>query len=164
MANVTLKGAEFQTVGDLPAKGNPAPAFELTGQDLGEIKSLDYVGKRLILNIFPSVDTPTCAQSVRTFNEQASALDNTVVVCVSADLPFAQQRFCGTEGLANVVNGSSFRSAFGVDFGVTFRNGPLAGLLSRAVVVLDVDGRVLHAEQVAEIANEPDYAAALAAL
>lgn len=164
MANVTLKGTEFQTVGDLPAKGTPAPAFEFTGQDLSAIKSADFAGKRLILNVFPSVDTPTCAQSVRTFNEQASKLDNTVVVCVSADLPFAQQRFCGTEGLANVVNGSTFRSAFGVDYGVTFRNGPLAGLLSRAVVVLDGGGRVLHAEQVAEIADEPNYEAALAVL
>lgn len=164
MATVTLQGTPFETVADLPPVGSPAPAFQLTRSDLSEVQLDDFAGKRVVLNIFPSVDTPTCAQSVRQFNERASQLDNTVVVCVSADLPFAQARFCGAENLDNVVTGSTFRSSFGEDYGVTFRNGPMAGLMSRAVVVIDESGRVAYVEQVAETADEPDYDKALAAL
>lgn len=164
MATVTLRGAPFETVGDLPPVGTQAPSFQLTANDLSEMKLSDFDGKRVVLNIFPSVDTPTCATSVRKFNEALSKLDNTVVLCVSADLPFAQARFCGAEGLDKVKNASTFRSSFGDDYGVAFRNGPLAGLLSRAVVVLDEHGRILYTEQVAETGNEPDYEAAIAAL
>ncbi len=164
MATVTLQGTPFETVADLPPVGTPAPAFQLTRPDLSEVRLEDFAGKRVVLNIFPSVDTPTCAQSVRQFNERASQLENTVVVCVSADLPFAQARFCGAENLDNVVTGSTFRSSFGEDYGVTFRNGPMAGLMSRAVVVIDGAGRIAYTEQVAETADEPEYDKALAAL
>ena len=164
MATVTLQGNPIETIGELPAPGSQAPAFTLVQGDLSELTSESLVGKRVILNIFPSIDTPTCATSVRTFNQKAAALDNTVVVCVAADLPFALTRFCGAEGIENVKVGSTFRSTFGNDFGVTFKTGPLVGLLSRAVVVLDENGRVLHSEQGGEIADEPDYAAALAVL
>ena len=164
MATVTLQGNPIETIGELPAPGSQASAFTLVQGDLSELTSESLVGKRVILNIFPSIDTPTCATSVRTFNQKAAALDNTVVVCVAADLPFALTRFCGAEGIENVKVGSTFRSTFGNDFGVTFKTGPLVGLLSRAVVVLDENGRVLHSEQVGEIADEPDYAAALAVL
>ena len=164
MATVTLQGNPIETIGELPAPGSQAPAFTLVQGDLSELTSESLVGKRVILNIFPSIDTPTCATSVRTFNQKAAALDNTVVVCVAADLPFALTRFCGAEGIENVKVGSTFRSTFGNDFGVTFKTGPLVGLLSRAVVVLDENGRVLHSEQVGGIADEPDYAAALAVL
>lgn len=164
MATVTLKGNPITTVGDLPAVGSQAPAFTLVQGDLSELNLSDLAGKRVVLNIFPSVDTPTCAMSVRAFNEKASALDNTVVVCVSADLPFAMTRFCGAEGIANVKVGSGFRSDFGDVYGVKFDTGPLKGLMSRAVVVIDENGKVAYTEQVAETANEPDYEAALAAL
>lgn len=164
MATVTLQGNPFQTVGELPAVGSKAAAFTLSQADLSDLKSADLAGKRVILNIFPSIDTPTCATSVRKFNEQAAALENTVVVCVAADLPFALGRFCGAEGISNVKVGSTFRSTFGTDYGVSFSTGPLTGLLSRSVVVLDIDGTVLHSEQVSETANEPDYAAAMAVL
>lgn len=164
MATVTLQGNPFQTVGELPAVGSKAAAFTLSQADLSDLKSADLAGKRVILNIFPSIDTPTCATSVRKFNEQAAALENTVVVCVAADLPFALGRFCGAEGISNVKVGSTFRSTFGADYGVSFSTGPLTGLLSRSVVVLDIDGTVLHSEQVSETANEPDYAAAMAVL
>lgn len=165
MATITLKGNPVETVGNLPAKGSAAPAFTLVKADLSELTLASLAGKRVVLNIFPSVDTATCAMSVRKFNEQAAGLDNTVVVCVSADLPFALGRFCGAEGIANAVTTSVFRAPeFGRDYGVLITTGPLRGLLSRAVVVLDAAGKVIHAEQVAEIANEPDYAAALAAL
>lgn len=164
MATVTLKGNPFQTVGNLPAVDAQAPDFTLTGAGLSDVKLSDFAGKRLVLNIFPSVDTPTCATSVRTFNQALSSLQNTVVLNVSADLPFAQARFCGAEGLENVQNGSSFRSSFGQDYGVTFANGPLAGLLSRAVVVINEQGTVVHTEQVAETADEPSYEAALKVL
>ena len=164
MATVTLQGNPIETIGELPAPGSQAPAFTLVQGDLSELTSESLVGKRVILNIFPSIDTPTCATSVRTFNQKAAALDNTVVGCVAADLPFALTRFCGAEGIENVKVGSTFRSTFGNDFGVTFKTGPLVGLLSRAVVVLDENGRVLHSEQVGEIADEPDYAAALTVL
>jgi thiol peroxidase len=164
MASITFKNTPVSTVGELPAKGSTLPAFELVGQDLGAVSSADLAGKRVVLNIFPSVDTGTCAMSVRTFNEVAAGLENTVVVCVSKDLPFAQARFCGAEGIENVVTGSAFRSSFGEDFGVTMADGPLAGLLSRAVVVTDAEGTVLYTEQVGAVSEEPDYDAARAAL
>jgi thioredoxin-dependent peroxiredoxin len=161
---VTLGGNPFNTSGDLPAVGS-TPSFSLTKGDLSETTQADFAGKRVVLNIFPSVDTPTCAQSVRTFNERASEADNTVVLCVSADLPFAQGRFCGSEGLTNVSTASSFRSpSFGSEFGLNLVDGPLAGLLARAVVVLDEQGKVVHSELVGEIAHEPNYDAALNAL
>lgn len=164
MASITFKSTPVTTVGELPATGSALPAFQLVGQDLGAVSGADLAGRRVVLNIFPSLDTGTCALSVRTFNELAAGLENTVVVCVSKDLPFAQARFCGAEGIENVVTGSAFRSSFGEDFGVTMSDGPLAGLLSRAVVVADADGTVLHTEQVAEVSEEPDYDSAVAAL
>lgn len=164
MATVTLHGNPFETLGNLPAVGSQAPGFTISQADLSNLALADLLGKRVILNIFPSIDTPTCATSVRKFNEQAAALDNTVVVCVAADLPFALGRFCGAEGISNVKVGSTFRSTFGADYGVSFSTGPLTGLLSRSVVVLDIDGTVLHSEQVSETGNEPDYAAAKAVL
>jgi thioredoxin-dependent peroxiredoxin len=164
MATVTLKGNPFNTNGNLPAKGSKAPAFKLVKTDLSEVSSADLAGKRVVLNIFPSIDTPTCATSVRTFNAQASALDNTVVVCASQDLPFALGRFCGAEGLTNVIPASAFRSNFAGDFGVKMVDGPLTGLCARAVVVLDTNGNVLHTELVSEVAHEPNYDAALKAL
>ena len=164
MAKITFKGAPIQTAGELPAKGTAAPDFTLVKQDLSETVLANYKGKRLVLNIFPSIDTGVCAMSVRKFNEKASALTNTVVLCVSMDLPFAQSRFCGAEGIKNVVTASAFRSAFGDHYGVTIAEGPLAGLLSRAVVVINESGKVIYTEQVPEIAQEPNYDAALAAL
>jgi thiol peroxidase len=164
MATVTLGGNPVSTVGELPAVGTNVPSFTLSGADLGDVSPETYAGKKVVLNIFPSIDTPTCAKSVRTFNERAAGRDDTVVLCVSADLPFAQSRFCGAEGLSNVVTASSFRSDFGDAFGLTLADGKLAGLLARAVVVLDEQGNVTHTELVPEIAQEPDYDAALAAL
>ena len=164
MAKITLKGNEVSTVGDLPSTGTAAPDFEFVKIDLSVTTLEDYKGKNVVLNIFPSVDTPTCATSVRTFNKKASEMDNTVVLCVSADLPFAQKRFCGAEGLDNVVSASTFRSTFGIDYGVEVATGPLTGLLSRAVVVIDPSGNVAYTQQVGEIADEPDYDSAIAAL
>ncbi|NLQ18224.1 thiol peroxidase [Marinomonas sp. M1K-6] len=164
MATVTLKGNPFETAGSLPAVGSTAPAFELVKTDLSVATLADYQGAKLVLNIFPSVDTPTCATSIRKFNESVAALQNVNVLCVSADLPFAAARFCGAEGIDNVDTGSSFRSTFGEDYGLIFTTGPLAGLLSRAVVVLDDKGTVIYTEQVAETADEPNYDAALASL
>jgi len=165
MSTVTLKGNPVHVDGSLPAAGATAPAFSLVAKDLKDVSLADFSGKRKVLNIFPSVDTPTCAASVRHFNQDASGLDNAVVLCISADLPFAQARFCGAEGLANVVTLSTLRGgAFLKDYGVAIADGPLAGLAARAVVVLDEHDKVLHSELVGEIAQEPDYAAALAAL
>ncbi len=164
MAEVTLGGNPVHTSGDLPAIGAVAPAYSLVGTDLGEYDASAFAGKNVILNIFPSVDTPTCATSVRQFNERAAGMDDTVVVCVSADLPFAMGRFCGAEGIENVKVGSTFRSSFGADYGVTLTDGKLQGVLARAVVVIGPDGTVKHNELVAEIAQEPNYDAALAAL
>lgn len=164
MATITLKGNPFHTNSDLPAVGTKAPAFSLVKTDLSEVTGESLAGKRVVLNIFPSVDTPTCAQSVRTFNAQASSLDNTVVICASQDLPFALARFCGAEGLNNVIPASAFRSDFASTYGVKLTDGPLAGLTARAVVVIGADGKVLHTELVSEIANEPNYDAALKAL
>ncbi|MEI2775588.1 MAG: thiol peroxidase [Tetrasphaera sp.] len=164
MAQTAFQGNPVQTSGELPASGASAPAFELTGTDLSDVTSAGLHGRRVVLNIFPSVDTGVCATSVRKFNELAAGLDNTTVVCASADLPFALGRFCGAEGIDNVVAASSFRSGFGADYGVTMTDGPLRGLLARSVVVLDTDGSVLHTELVPEITQEPDYDAAVAAL
>ncbi|MEY3700599.1 MAG: thiol peroxidase [Actinomycetota bacterium] len=163
-SRVTLGGNPVSTSGKLPKKGATAPAFTLTTGALQEISNKDLRGKRVILNIFPSIDTPTCATSTRTFNSLASSLNNTEVYCVSADLPFAQGRFCGSEGLANVKTASSFRSNFGKAFGVNLTDGVLKGILARAVVVLDEKGKVLHSELVSEIANEPNYEAAINSL
>jgi thiol peroxidase len=165
MSDVTLKGQPVQINGQFPATESTAPAFTLVGGNLADVALADYAGKRKVLNIFPSVDTPTCAMSVRRFNEQAGALDNTVVLCISADLPFAQARFCGAEGLDKVTNLSLMRGRqFLNDYGVAIASGPLAGLAARAVVVLDEHDKVLHAELVGEIAHEPDYDAALSVL
>lgn len=164
MATVTLRGNPIHTTGELPEVGSQAPDFTVTGTDLGEIKLSDFAGKKLVLNIYPSVDTPTCASSTREFNKRAGGRDDTVVLCVSQDLPFAFSRFCGAEGIENVKTGSTFRSSFLDDYGVTIVDGPLAGLASRAVVVVDGDGTVTYTEQVPEIGQEPDYEAALAAL
>lgn len=165
MAQVTLQGNPFHTSGALPKAGGSAPDFRLVKTDLGEVTLKDWAGKRIVLNVFPSLDTPTCATSVRTFNKRASEASNTVVLCISQDLPFAAARFCTTEGLANVVSASCFRSPeFGQAYGVTLVDGPLKGLLARSVVVVDEKGVVKHVQLVPEIANEPDYNAALAAL
>jgi thiol peroxidase len=164
MATITLKGNPIQTSGDLPAVGAAAPGFRLVTADLKDVSLHDYAGKKKILNIFPSVDTPTCATSVRTFNKRASELKDAVVLCISADLPFAQKRFCGAEGLANVVTLSTMRGhSFTKDYGVLIENGPLAGLAARSVVVLNEDNEVLYSELVKEIAEEPNYDAALKA-
>jgi len=164
MATTAFKGNPVHTVGDLPAHGGAAPDFTLTGSDLSDVTLAGLAGRRVVLNIFPSVDTGVCAASVRKFNELASGLENTSVVCASADLPFALSRFCGAEGIENVVAASSFRSDFGADYGVTMTDGPLRGLLARSVVVLDADGKVTYTEVVPEITTEPDYDAAIAAL
>ncbi len=164
MATVTLKGNPFNTNGKLPSVGSQIPAFKLVKTDLSEITSDEFKGKRLVLNIFPSVDTPTCATSVRTFNAEASKLNNTLVLCISHDLPFALARFCGAEGLDKVIPASAFRSSFASDYGVKLVDGPLAGLTARAVVVVGTDGKVLHTELVSEVAHEPNYDAALKAL
>lgn len=164
MAEITLGGNPTHTVGELPAIGAPAPEFALTGTDLGEVASGDYSGRPVVLNIFPSIDTPTCATSVRTFNQRAAEADGVTVLCVSNDLPFAQGRFCGAEGIDNVETASAFRSTFGADYGITIADGPMEGLLGRAVVVIGADGNVAHSQLVGEIADEPDYDAALAAL
>lgn len=162
MAQITLCGNPINTVGELPEVGSPAPSFTLTGADLGSVSSDQFQGKPLLLNIFPSVDTPVCATSVRTFNERAAASGGTVL-CVSKDLPFAQKRFCGAEGIENVTTASAFRDSFGEAYGVTIADGPMAGLLARAIVVIGADGNVAYTELVPEIAQEPDYDAALAA-
>jgi thiol peroxidase len=163
-SSVTLGGNKVSVSGKLPKVGSRLPKFALTTGNLSEIGNSDIKGKRVIFNIFPSIDTPTCATSTRTFNEIASGLDNTDVYCVSADLPFAQGRFCGSEGLANVKTASSFRSNFGSVFGVNLTSGVLKGVLARAVVVVDANGKILHTELVSEIANEPNYEAAISVL
>ncbi|WP_411174742.1 thiol peroxidase, partial [Pseudomonas sp.] len=154
-----------EVTGQLPQIGQQAPAFSLVAGDLSDVSLASLAGKRKVLNIFPSVDTPTCATSVRTFNTNASKLANTVVLCISTDLPFAQARFCGAEGLENVINLSTMRGAdFLQSYGVAIASGPLVGVAARAVVVLDDNDKVLHSELVAEIADEPNYEAAMAAL
>ena len=164
MSQVTLGGNPINVNGKFPQKGDTAPAFSLVAKDLSDATLATFAGKRKILNIFPSIDTPTCAASVRQFNAQASTKANAVVLCISADLPFAQGRFCGAEGLSNVVTASSFRSDFGDAYGVELADGKLAGLLARAVVVIGTDGNVAYTELVPEIAQEPDYDKALAAV
>ncbi|NLA28214.1 MAG: thiol peroxidase [Propionibacterium sp.] len=164
MANITFDSQPISTIGELPAVGQPAPATELVGGDLGTVTLADFAGKRVVLNIFPSLDTGICAMSVRRFNELAAGLDNTVVLAVSKDLPFASGRFCAAEGIENVVTASAFRSSFGDDYGVTMVDGPLKGLLARSVVIVDTDGTVMYTQLVPEIKTEPDYDAAVAAL
>ncbi|QEE50648.1 thiol peroxidase [Flavobacterium alkalisoli] len=165
MANITLGGNPVKTSGELPQNGTAAPQFTLTGTDLSSVSLSDFKGTKLVLNIFPSIDTGTCATSVRKFNEKASSLENTKVLCISRDLPFAQKRFCGAEGIENVISLSDFKDgSFGNNYGLTIADGPLAGLHSRAVVVVDENGNVKYTEQVSEIADEPNYENALAAL
>ena len=163
-STVTLGGNPVSVSGKLPAKGKSLPKFSLTTSALQDITNRDIAGKRVIFNIFPSIDTPTCASSTRKFNEIASSLSNTEIYCVSADLPFAQGRFCAAEGLANVKTASSFRSNFGATFGVNLTSSVLKGVMARAVVVADEKGKVLHTELVSEIANEPNYDAAIDSL
>lgn len=165
MAYITLKGDSLETIGELPGIGTPAPLFTLANSDLSNFGIQDFTGKTAVLNIFPSIDTPVCAASVRRFNKEVSGSADTVVLCISADLPFAHKRFCEVEGLKNVISLSVFRSPeFGKDYGVTIESGPLKGLLSRAIVIINKSNKVVYAEQVPEIAQEPDYAAALQAL
>jgi thioredoxin-dependent peroxiredoxin len=166
MSQVTLGGNSIELAGSFPSSGAQAPDFKLVGKDLADLSLANFAGKRKVLNIVPSLDTPTCATSTRKFNQAASQLENTVVLVVSGDLPFAASRFCTTEGLENVVTASTFRGGreFAQAYGVNVTSGPLNGLTARAVVVLDADNRVLHAELVPEIKNEPNYDAALAAL
>jgi len=165
MATVTLKGNEIHTLGNLPTNGSTAPDFQLTKNDLSGASLSDYSGKKVVLNIFPSIDTGTCAQSVRQFNEEAAELDNTTILCISKDLPFAQARFCGAEGIDNVEMLSDFRDGnFGKAYNLAFSDGPLMPLHSRAVIVLNESGKVIYSQQVPETVDEPNYKAALEAL
>jgi len=165
MATVTLKGNNINTSGDLPKIGSQAPDFTLVKTDLSTASLSDYKGKAVVLNIFPSIDTGTCAQSVRQFNKDLNEIDDITVLCISRDLPFAQARFCGAEGLENVINLSDFRNnSFGKAYGLDFIDGPLEGLHSRAIVVIDENGIITHTEQVSEIVDEPNYKAAFEAL
>ena len=165
MADITLKGNPINTIGNLPEVGSKAPEFSLKTVALATNSLADFIGKNVVLNIFPSVDTGTCSTSVREFNKQAAKLENTVVLCISKDLPFAQARFCGAEGIENVVMLSDFANgSFGKDYGLEITNGPLANLHSRAVIVLDTNGKVIHTEQVPDIVDEPNYEAALNAI
>jgi len=164
MSKISLKGSSFNTIGELPPSGVDAPDFELVKTDLSSVRISSFQGKKIILNIFPSIDTPVCAVSVRRFNQEAGKL-NADVLCVSMDLPFAQARFCGAEGLENVIMLSDFRTGqFGRDFGVRIIDGPLQGLLSRAVVVIDEGAKILYSQQVEEVSQEPDYELALSFL
>lgn len=165
MAQVTLHGDPVTTYGDLPTESDMAPEFTAVKSDLSEISLSQYKGRKVVLNIFPSVDTPTCATSVRKFNESAASKSDATVLCISADLPFALGRFCGAEGIDKVEAASIFRNDnFGRDYGVLITDGPLKGVLSRAIVVVDEEGKIIHSEQVSEIGDEPDYEAALAAM
>lgn len=165
MATISLKGNAIHTNGELPSIGEKAPDFELVNTDLSTSKLSDYKGNRVVLNVFPSIDTGICAASVRQFNKEAGALANTKVLCISRDLPFAQARFCGAEGLENVVNHSDFvDGSFGKNYGLEIIDGPMKGLHSRAVLVLDEEGTIIYKEQVPEIVQEPDYTAAIKTL
>ncbi len=165
MAQITLGGNPTNTNGELPQVGDKLKDFNLVGTDLSTKSLADFQGKKLVLNIFPSVDTGTCAMSVRNFNQTASSLNNTVVLCISRDLPFAQKRFCGAEGIENVVMLSDFNTGtFGKDYGLEIVDGPFNGLSSRCVIVVDESGKITHTEQVPEIADEPNYEKALASL
>ena len=164
MATITLKGSPLNTSGNLPEVGGQAPDFELVNGSLADVSLQDYSGNKKILSIVPSLDTPTCALSTRKFNEKASELENTVILVISADLPFAQGRFCGAEGLKNVIPLSTFRSSFAEDYGVALVDGVLKGLTARAIVILGVDDKVIYTQLVSEVSDEPDYERALAAL
>ena len=165
MAKITLKGNSISTVGDLPEEGTTAPEFNLVQNDLSKASLSDYKGKRVLLNIFPSLDTGTCAMSVRKFNAQAAELENTAVLCISRDLPFAQKRFCGAEGIDNAITLSDFATGdFGKNYGLTIADGPMEHLHSRAVVVVNEEGQVIYTQQVPEIVDEPNYEEALNAL
>ncbi len=165
METIYFKGTPCHTYGNIPAVGTKAPCFSLVSKDLSEIRCGDFAGKRVVLNVFPSLDTPVCAASVRRFNQEAGKLENTAVICVSMDLPFAQGRFCSAEGIENVVVASAFRSpTFSQQYGLQLVDGPLAGLLARAVLVLDEDHKVIFSDLVGEITEEPDYEAALSVL
>ena len=165
MSQVTMMGNPIEVIGNFPKQGEQVNGLTFTNKDLSDVTLADFAGKRKVLNIFPSIDTGVCATSVRTFNQRAAALNNAVVLCISADLPFAQARFCGAEGIENVVNLSTFRHKETHDaLGVNITTGPIAGLTARAVIVLDENNNVLHNELVSEIKNEPNYDAALAAL
>ncbi|MFQ5432567.1 MAG: thiol peroxidase [Nitrospinota bacterium] len=164
MASITFKGSPASTCGDLPSVGSTAPEFKLVKTDLSEISLADFAGKKKILNIFPSLDTPVCANSVRKFNEEAGKVEGGVIINISADLPFAQKRFCGAEGIETAITSSTFRSSFAKDYGVELNDSPLAGLCHRAVVVLDADNKVVYTQLVGEVTEEPDYDKALAAI
>ena len=165
MSKLIFKGIPVNSIGELPAVGSKAPDFSLVGTNLADVKNTDFPGKRLVLNIFTSLDTGTCAASVRRFNVEAAKLENTVVICISKDLPFAHGRFCTAEGITNVVSASEFRSnSFGKSYGVMMTDGPLQGLLARSVVVVDTDGTVLYSQFAPELSEEPDYVAALSVL
>lgn len=164
MSTITLHGDAVHTVGNLPINGEQAKDFTLVGADLADRSLSEFKGKNIILNIFPSINTGVCATSVREFNKDAAGLDNTVVLCISKDLPFAQSQFCAAEGIDNVVMLSDFRSHFGEEYGVLMNDGPLKGLLSRAVVVINPEGAITYSEQVPEITQEPNYEAALKAV
>lgn len=165
METIYFKGTPCHTYGVMPSVGQEAPCFHLSGPDLSAVTCTDFKGRRIVLNIFPSLDTEVCARSVRRFNEEASGLPDTTVICVSMDLPFAMGRFCTLEGIKDVVFGSAFRSPlFGQKYGVQLCDGPLAGLLARAVIIIDTDRKIIYRELVDEITNEPDYEAALSVL
>ncbi|MDP8232833.1 MAG: thiol peroxidase [Candidatus Zophobacter franzmannii] len=158
MSKITLQGNPINTIGELPIVGSKAIDFKLTGNDLSDKSLKDFAGKKIVLNIFPSIDTPVCANSVRRFNQEVSSLENTVVLCISRDLPFAQARFCGAEGLDNVITLSSMKANdFGKDYGVSVIDGPMESLLARAVVILDEAGKVIYTQLVPEIVDEPNY-------
>lgn len=164
MANITLKGESVLTLGNLPTIGSSAPEFEVVKTDLSTLSSNDLKGKNIILNLFPSIDTGICAASTKRFNKESAELQNTVILCISMDLPFALNRFCGAEGLSAIIPASAFRSSLGEDYQVTITSGPLLGLLSRAIVVINQEGQIIYTEQVAEITQEPNYQAALESL
>nr|MBF0221664.1 thiol peroxidase [Desulfobulbaceae bacterium] len=165
MAKITLKGSPIETIGNLPAVGDTAPDFALVGTDLKAVSLAAFKGKRVVLNIFPSIDTPVCSASVRRFNKDVGSMADTVLLSISADLPFAHKRFCEVEGLENVISLSVFRDQnFGKDYGVQITTGPIAGLLARAIVIIDAAGIVAYTEQVPEIGQDPDFDAALKAL
>lgn len=165
METVYFNGTPCHTYGSLPAVGTQAPAFALAGKDLSEVRLNDYLGKRVVINVFPSLDTPVCAASVRRFNKEAAGLDNTVVICVSMDLPFAMGRFCTVEGIENVTVASAFRSPMFVEeYGLQIVDGPLAGLLARALLVLDENHKVIYSDLVDEITKEPDYEGVISVL
>ncbi len=165
MTKITLKGNPINTIGNLPKTGSKAKKFTMIGNDLSKVKLKDFKSQRIVLNIFPSLDTGTCAASVREFNKRAADLENTKVLCISRDLPFAQARFCGAEGIKNVITISDFnKGKFGKKYGLTIKNGPLANLFSRAIIVLDKEHKIIYTEQVSEIVDEPNYEKALKAL